>query len=300
MAINNIQFINNNKYINKTTKAYQPQFGRLPSLSKFDMHKNPVFLSEILLEKKQNFIKKFFPNKAFNLSTLIELFTDKKKYFEKIIASKPKKVVIDTIPMAQKIKTFLDNKFDKNYIFVSIGRSPVTIARTLEFMGVPVRYIPISGLHSVRTRLDLYTAKNLDNYISYIKNLGLNEEFLSKTGKKAVFYDYAHTGSTLSSMKHFIKQYVKLPQTHCAFRELNTDLLSLAKTTKEKNEIKEFINNYLLAENAETYSHIPKLNPCDVGKINDIIKKYTPEKNVLNFNKSLILMLEKKGLLAKK
>ena len=300
MAINNIQFINNNKYINKTTKAYQPQFGRLPSLSKFDMHKNPVFLSEILLEKKQNFIEKIFPDKAFNLSSLIELFCDKKNYFKKIIALKPKKVVIDTIPMAQKIKAFLDNKFDKNYMFVSIGRSPVTIARTLEFMGVPVRYIPISGLHSAQARLDMYTAKGIENYISYIKNLGLNEEFLAKTGRKAVFYDYAYTGTTLGSMKYFIKQYVKLPPKYYDFRELNTDLLALAKTTREKNKVEDFIRNYLLVEKAEKYSHIPKLNPCDVGKINDIIKKYTPKKNALNFNKSLILILEKKGLLAKK
>ena len=53
-------------------------------------------------------------------------------------------------------KKALDEKYgENNYIFECIGTSPAPIGRFLEFSGVEVHYLPISGLKSYPTQMNL-------------------------------------------------------------------------------------------------------------------------------------------------
>ena len=222
----------------------------------------------------------------------------------------------DTLPIAQKIKDFLDKKFGKGkYTFVSIGRSPVMVGRTLECMGVETKYVPISGLHP-RYNVDGEMVDNtlsymiLNKYIEYLKSIGLSRQKIKKSDKKFIFYDYTSSGDTLREMKKFFKKriFFSFLGCKCAFRSLNKDIrqlftpsgfLGIRHLTTDFSAVS-YIDKYLYGSLSATFSHIPKLDYWDANRVFEEIKHFNPSNRVRFFNFNILNLLEKAGLLVQK
>ena len=220
-------------------------------------------------------------------------------------------------------KKALDEKYgENNYIFECIGTSPAPIGRFLEFSGVEVHYLPISGLKSFPTQMKLKfyaKEKGVEEYGKFLASQGIDKDITKNTDKKILFYDFTETGSSLVAFKNILSKTYGVPvdDKQIEFRSLNKDLekcldeeyrkilkdKSIKSKEIEKTKLNLLINGYisyfLFSCNAEQYGDIPHLMYDELASIFDKTKKssFVDYKKERYFNFRTMYKLEKEGLL---
>ena len=220
-------------------------------------------------------------------------------------------------------KKALDEKYGENgYIFNCIGTSPAPIGRFLEFSGVEVHYLPISGLKSFPLQMNLKfyaKEKGVEEYGKFLASQGIDKNITKNTDKKILFYDFTEKGATLDAFKHILDKTYGIPvdDEQIEFRSLNKDLekcldeeyrkilkdKSIKSKEIEKTKVNLTINGYisyfLFSCNAEQYGDIPHLMYDELDSIFDKTKKsvYDSKKRERSFNFRTMYKLEKEGLL---
>ena len=176
------------------------------------------------------------------------------------------------------LKSYLDDKFgEKKYVFVSIGRSPSTIARCMEKLAVKTVYCPISCFRMKQLPL-ITNVSGFSNYSNYLAKHGLNKQNLEQSGKTWVFYDYTESGDSLLAYKNLMTQHFSLPLNKTDFRSLNEDLILIAP---EYKKVIDFAGRFFALSLSHKFGGVPELPWQDVGLINRV--KLT-NKNLLGFN----------------
>ena len=220
-------------------------------------------------------------------------------------------------------KKALDEKYGENgYIFNCIGTSPAPIGRFLEFSGVEVHYLPISGLKSFPLQMNLKfyaKEKGVEEYGKFLASQGIDKNITKNTDKKILFYDFTEKGATLDAFKHILDKTYGIPvdDEQIEFRSLNKDLekcldeeyrnilkdKSIHAKEIEKTKLNLTINGYisyfLYSCIAENYGDIPHLMYDELDSIYEKIKKsiYTSYEKPRSFNFRTMYKLEKEGLL---
>ena len=220
-------------------------------------------------------------------------------------------------------KKSLDEKYgENNYIFECIGTSPAPIGRFLDFSGIEVHYLPISGLKSYPTQMNLKfyaKEKGVEEYGKFLSSQGIDKDITKNTDKKILFYDFTETGSSLVAFKNILSKTYGVPvdDEQIEFRSLNKDLekcldeeyrkilkdKSIKSKEIEKTKLNLTINGYisyfLFSCNAENYGDVPHLMYDELASIFDKTKKsvYDNKKKERSFNFRTMYKLEQAGML---
>ena len=299
MKITPFQTKLNSKNIYQKQKNKKIPFGNFSHITPLPEN-TPIkpFLNSIRQIFNNKKLNKLFGKNLLNINTYKKLTSTDKKILSELSIKPTVEAAEDAIIFSQPIKNFLEKKYGKdNYIFVSIGRSPVIIGRAMEFMGTETKYLPISSLFKVKKE-EINSYINHKPYLKYIDKIGINPENLNNGKRKAVFYDFTVTGHTLNAMKNFLKLYAGIPEHFMEFRSLNHDIIELSQEPFSKKA--DFIGKYFYDSKSAQYSHIPKLNYWQMDEIDSKMdrNKISLKTNFFNFN--LLLKLEQIGLLANK
>ncbi len=197
------------------------------------------------------------------------------------------------------LKKELDDDFGKDsYVFVSVGTSPSCLARILEFSGVETKYLPASYLRWIKDsdiECEKYSGRN-KKYGKFLEEQNLTNEYIEKSGKKYLFYDYTLTGKSLNNFKKIMEEVYGLKSDKIQYRSLNADLIIIALKNKNlASLISDYIQKYLLYAEAGHYggiSHLPFNRFNEIDLCNDY---YTPLAQCYNF--LIMSTLDKKKLL---
>ena len=223
-----------------------------------------------------------------------------KNYRFSKIPAETKRAAHDSMQAARIVKGKLDKKYGKdNYVFVSIGTSPAGVAKTIEYMGGDVRYVPISSLRDVQfSYRELPEYQDYENYSKFLDSIGLDRNDVIKSGKKHVFCDYTCSGITLNAVQYYAQRR-GIPDEYTDFRSLNGMLADYALSNPEKTgDILRYNKYYLEDSNIGKYTGIPHLHCMLVNNIDEALK--TPQgKASKDFDFALLYYLDKKGLLKK-
>lgn len=251
-----------------------------------DCYLPPSFSFHDLKKLAQNkLLTTFIKEKKFSLDIFNQLSLREKALLHRATPTDALTAARATTPVALAFKTFLNQKYGEgNYNFVALGRSPVPIARVLEFSSVPVKYLPISCLQGDVIK-EIISFFNPKSYLKYMDSIGLSFDKLEASHKKTILYDYTCRGNSLRIMEQFFKQIAAIPKKITEFRSLNKDLMSPEfleilenqYNPKNKTNIEHFINFYLGESFAEKYSHIPKL---PYYKVDEIFQKLSKQENI--------------------
>ena len=251
-------------------------------------------------KKEQEVLKRVFDStKKFSIRDYKKLHGKKLETVRKacILDTYAYMAALDNVHNALKLKPYLDKKYGKDkYVFCSIGRSSVGLARVFEFMGVETKYIPISGLRNFPD-FDCFIggADGFKDYGKFLKKQGISNEKISLSDKSYLFYDYTVSGKTLSFFKDLITKYYGIRQPNMHFLSLNDDLYNIQGNEKEVRQAFDYIDYYLSRSNIENYSGISELR---VWRLYDINNCQNPESDeAKKFNFLVIDLLNGKGLL---
>ena len=199
-----------------------------------------------------------------------------------------------------KLRDKLDNEYGKNkYVFVCIGTSPSGIARVMEFSGVETKYIPISHFNQPDCLKKIQKPKKYyKEYLKYLKDLGFEKNKMLEKNKKYLFFDYTHTGTTLSNIKHILEKTLKLPPEKMEFKSLNRELESLAKLSSpdyidELMEISNYIDKYLTDCAISVIGGVPHLPYEHLELLAEKINTENDLAKLYNFN--IMNLLQEEG-----
>lgn len=261
-----------------------------------------------------------FCGDSFTRTISSEEILDKGRHFKlnsyRLLTKKQKNELLKKIPaqikfdveqnykLAQKFKKSLDEKYGKdNYIFECIGTSPAGIGRYLEFTGVEVHYLPISGLHSLTNagQLCFYAEdEGIKKYGEFLSSQGIKKGMEKETDKKILFYDYTDSWHSLHTFRNILNENYGIPMEfenqQFEYRSLNKDLKELAQNDKEKDDINLYIEAYLQEERIGKYSGVPHMRTRAMKNINYFCKSKI-EKDARLFNFYTMYKLEQEGLL---
>lgn len=254
----------------------------------------PILLNppsnDLFIHKKMLTYYDFYNANTFDINDFRGMPKELKEIIENKIPKNIKITATETIKPIKTLKNFLDKKYGRNkYIFVSIGTSPSTIAKGLEYEGVEVKYLPGSNLQQLLTNENI---NEIAPYLNYINSLGLNRNYLKCSGKKAIFYDYTATGESLRAIKYLTRKYGNLNLFNSRFRSLNKDLSTLANKMKSPTLFDNYLATQLNGCQAGLYSTIPHLYIEDFHNIKQIMDKNKYPINVKMFNFELFKLLE--------
>ncbi|HNW25343.1 MAG TPA: hypothetical protein PLG15_05830 [Candidatus Gastranaerophilaceae bacterium] len=200
-------------------------------------------------------------------------------------------LVDDITRFSQILKKGLDAKFNKKYVFVSIGQSPAAFADVLNATGVETAICPISNLSNLKNASPLLRNPNLSKYFEYMKKIGLDPNKMKNSGKQYIFVDISSTGKSLKIFEEFLrdkKSGFNLPNVK--FVSLQ-DLMSSCKpsNSEEASFMEEFFEEYIKTpELKKEFSSIFKLDYKDIDKVQQYRDK-TPANEKLNMLKLLVL-----------
>lgn len=244
--------------------------------------------------KSQQLLSKFkkFDISSYNSLSIIDKMMLKKTSMDVVEAAE------DNVNVGIKVKEYLDRIHgEDNYVFVSVGTSPAGIGRTLEFMGVETKYLPISGL---KYYCEDETYKQFEpqfpKYKEFLDEQGLSREEIMSSDKKYIFYDYAMTGSSLSVFSRMIRENFGLDMENVAFGTINYDCyIATLKNTKLQKNVVAFVDKYMADEEIAQYCGVAHLPIWEINKI-DECKNFESEK-AKRFNFLVIDLLNRKKLL---
>lgn len=168
--------------------------------------------------------------------------------------------VKNTLFLYKTMKANLVKKFPKGFTFVSVGRSPSVLAKTLESEGFDVKYCPISGINN-----DIFFNKlpkdYIKNYAKYLESIGITKQTVNKANKPFIFVDYTFSGKSLKNFEELLaKDEIDVKGSNVIFLSLNKDLLNSIKEKK----INTLISDYFCAPRCKNYSPVKKANQHDV------------------------------------
>jgi adenylate kinase family enzyme len=260
--VNLIANINHNikqpQFINTSTKNTYKSETRLynSSLLNFAGH-----INQLNLQSAKNSEDEAFEDFLFEFGKLSKeeyddiiknhpsFITKADKYIEKYYNGKcmPKDFATIVVKM--------HNYFNKNYKndrIISVGTSPATLTEQLEALGHKVVYIPISNMHTVTLNPKFFNSESLRTVLKYAKSKNLND------GKQNLVLDFTMTGTTLSKITNYLREYCKIENSKIRGLSLNVLLdLVLNNTSENQQEIKEEYLNDLFCSNVGTISNVP-------------------------------------------
>lgn len=204
----------------------------------------------------------------------------------------------ENIQIALKVKEKLDKYHGENqYIFCCIGTSPAPLARTLEFMGVETKYIPISGLRPYyESDIKEMFGDKFPPYQKFLDEQGLSASEVKNSNKQYLFYDYLYTGKSLDVFKRMMKEHFGLDSKNVSYSSV--DFLcysSCAKKIDPPQYAVDYVEKYMRQENAAKIGGIAHLPISQLDKINECKNFESLDAKMYNF--ALIDKLSKKGIL---
>ena len=163
-------------------------------------------------------------------------------------------VVDENLHYTDMLKKSLDEYYGKDkYTFVSVGRSPSTIARCISKRGVPTIYCPISNLGNEQYK-DARGTFFFHRYLNYLKSLGLKPDEVAKSSRKFLVYDYTQSGESLRNFEKILVDDLKLPRDKVVARSINQDI---ADIEQNKDDVLDFIMDMFTCSDAERYGGVP-------------------------------------------
>lgn len=127
------------------------------------------------------------------------------------------------INISDEIKKSLDTKYPQGYKMVGVGGSPAIFSKIYQQEGMNVKNIPFNK-DSAGCDFD---------YLTYFKNMGLDENFLKNSPEKIVFVDYVKTGKTFDNLRETLNKYGLIDKS-------NTDFVSLMSLLDRKIPYKDY------------------------------------------------------------
>ncbi len=204
-----------------------------------------------------------------------------------------KTAVEENLSVGLFLKSYLDKEYGENkYAFVSLGTSPATLARVLEFSGVETKYLPISHLRELLLSDILFLGnKKLEPYKQFLSQQGINNEKIKNSDKEFLFFDYTATGQSLNLFEALMKMRLKIKSSNIHYLSLN----ELLKKVLDYNE--DFINKYFNHSEAEKYGGVPHLDIKCIENV-ESCKEFS-DTMAKKYNFLIIDELESMGLLKK-
>lgn len=253
-------------------------------INKINFYKPITNLQLNPLCKKQNLFFCGLKQDKFEVQRKIRPFgADKKNaavsaYDMKYIDDDIKEAAKKSVDTGIMLKKSLDDRYGKdNYVFVSIGTSPVGVAKTLDIMGQDVRYVPISGLRHINKDINSCDIKSAihPSYQKYLDSIGLNKKDIEKDRKHYVVCDYVRSGITKKIIETYLKSILGLPKEKIDFENLEALLNSKAVSdcsTEEIAKTEKYINDYCYYSGLEDFCGVPHLEYKDLNKADKLLK----------------------------
>lgn len=262
------------------------------------------FIPSFTGEKERDITKNIFSKqRKFDIKAYKNLSIKEKLAIYSTIPKYTKEDAKKTIKLAKFLKRKLDKEYGKDkYIFISIGTSPASIGRAMEFMGVETKYLPISSLRFYQEpNKDIkQNSQGKKAYGEFLKSQGISRESLSNTDKTYLFYDFTATGRTLKCYKKLLRDTFNFPVKcqRVKFKSLNEELKEKAEDSIfiKDEHVENYIYTNMAQQGSYEYAGVPHLEFREIEKIEDAIRNENSDKSK-KFNFILITELEKKGLL---
>lgn len=214
--------------------------------------------------KRMTPVLEYLENKTdkFQISDYYSLSKKDKQELRNAVTGDINNFAKSNIYIARNLKEYLDKKFgENNYVFVSIGRSPSLIGKTLECMGVETKYLPISGLGDKDLDFDKYLQENsFEKYRKFLKSQGLTKEKMEGSRKTFLFYDYTVSRRSLNNFHRLISEIFEFPEDKMVFRSLNEEFQTLNENGTKRKITEDYARRYLASGKVEEYSFLNYLN----------------------------------------
>ena len=270
---------------------------RAKSISKTSLNSD-VFQKSDRLIAQARASKLLSKDGKFTIDSFKHLSEEENLLLHEVADIDTKMAVNSTIDLGLKFKSYLDEKYGKDkYVFVSIGTSPSGIARVMEFTGVETKYLPVTDLTRVSSEEDM--DKHDDKYPTYIKFLkqqGISNEEIDKSGKKYLFYDYTFTGKSLAIFEVLMKNKFGIDSENIEYRSLNKDFMVAGNNIPNfHKDAGDFIEEYLKDSSMAMYGGVPHLRLDEMDKVFEKKQGYGNAPNLFNF--LMIHILDKDGSL---
>ncbi len=251
-----------------------------------------------------NYSNKHFSHvKVFGVNDYLKLDKNQKAQIDDLV--KDDEDIFDDCDIntliAPKLKDYLDKKYNEDgYVFISIGTSPSSIARVLEFMGVEVKYLPVSGLKN----FDIYSdveieagAKGTKEYKKFLDKQKINDRHIKKSKKKYLFIDYTDSGKSLKIYQDLIRNVFKINSDNVEFLSLNKIIGDLSDGSEDFDKlVRYYIYNYLVKNGSSHICAIKHLTPKEFQYINkQILRKISQQTQMYNY--CVMKILDKNNLL---
>ena len=121
--------------------------------------------------------------------------------YGEIFKQTDKRTINFIINFGKQFSQRLQEKYPNSFTFVSVGRSPVFLAKYLEFQGEDVKYCPISDIANGFFKPGEYSSGFIKEYKKYLDSIGLTKEFVQTTKKPIIITDYTYEGCSLSNFR---------------------------------------------------------------------------------------------------
>ena len=196
-----------------------------------------------------------------------------------------KKAARESVFAGKLTKEIYDKKYgENNYVVVSIGTSPAGIGKALEYMGVDVRYVPISslsGLIGAGSYQKFFKGqKDSSKYRKFLDSIGLNNKSIKKDKRNYVAIDYTATGDSIMSASDIARCYLSIKSPNLIFNSINETLTDAMfgdlydkYNHKDRLRLDKYIVRYMQEAEIGDYCGIPHI-PCDsLGNIDNCLKE---------------------------
>ncbi len=281
MKIGNIT----SKFINRISpKPQVPQIGRIFSQG----------LNSDVFEKsgKKDLIDEIQEKRNFKISDYEHLTNKEKAQLRKIGGVMDIQDHISVVmSCGLAMKKYFDDVYGKdNYVFISIGTSPSTIGRVMEFCGVETKYLPISGMGVVS---DDFKFKYSKEYAEFLKEQKLTSEDIANSGKTYLFTDHIASGRTLRAFRRMMSEvYGIYPDINVKYFSLIDKIRRISKD----EELSDSMELSLISSHPQVFGGIPHLNFMELNLVNDtVMQKANLPSKIFNFE--LIEKLKRRKLL---
>lgn len=280
---------------------------------------NDVFESSINPEMRALAAKKLSKIHKMTIQEYKKLTEDEKNIIRETIPPQTQKIAKESLVFGLKLKSNLDKNYGVNkYCFLSLGTSPAGIARVMEFSGVETKFIPISRLHNYFSLEKIENLKiNKSKYYKFMKSQKITPNDIDKSGKKYLCFDYTISGESINAYRLFLQTIFDMGVNKIKYISINDLIKNIILEENEENEendvnscndtyeitdvdgekysFQNYISEYLLKCQMETYCGVPHLN---IERINWISKCHKYENiNAKKFNFVIIEELDRRGLL---
>lgn len=297
----------NSKNIYNLTQNYQANTQK----QKFNSVKNDVFL-------KQPSFNGLNPEEIFRRFSIFDIAEYKKLLpleIKIIRENMDYKLMIDrnaAIVLSKAVRANFDEVYPNGYVFVSIGRSPAVIGKSLEYQGINVKYCPISELGKKPSgrpgffdNISILPSKTVHKYKEYLNKIGLSMEEIKNSANTYVFTDFCGTGNSLKLFQTLLERpEIGIKSNNVQYKSLNKDILLNANGASiefeaRKYNLKDLVFKYLQQHGfkLELYPHIQRLSVENLGEITNLMEQpyYYEQSKKMNF--ALIDYFVQKGLL---